>query len=83
MIFIVHDSCISFNCFCNIYIFSYQSCCYLPSSVFRQCEEYRAFVERWKRRTAAHGFPKPKVATTSFMDVVDDATKSLLTRPTE
>lgn len=49
----------------------------------KQCEEYRAFVERWKRRTAAHGFPKPKVATTSFMDVVDDATKSLLTRPTE
>ncbi|XP_047500648.1 ADAM 17-like protease [Penaeus chinensis] len=49
----------------------------------KECEEYRAFVERWKRRTAAHGFPKPKVATTSFMDVVDDATKSLLTRPTE
>ncbi|XP_042862957.1 ADAM 17-like protease isoform X2 [Penaeus japonicus] len=49
----------------------------------KQCEEYRAFVERWKRRTAAHGFPRPKVANTSFMDVVDDATKSLLTRPSE
>lgn len=76
-------SCISFNFFLIITFWSYHSCCYLPSSVFRQCEEYRAFVERWKRRTAAHGFPKPKVATTSFMDVVDDATKSLLTRPTE
>lgn len=42
----------------------------------KQCEEYREYIERWKRRLEGHGFLQTK--RTRFADVVDDATACLL-----
>ncbi|XP_050712973.1 ADAM 17-like protease isoform X2 [Eriocheir sinensis] len=43
----------------------------------KQYEEYREFIERWRRRVDGHGFPRTK-RTTRFADVVDEATTCLL-----